>query len=166
MAALPKAQHEQFARFVAFGDTPTKAYEKAYPGSKGAAASANALLKNPKISERVSELRPAAVESTVRASGIDKASWLKDLRELFIQARVAEQFGAAIKAAEVIGKSLGYLEKSEDASEKPTKVDYGWVEQSREKSNTSHSQASEGSTIVDPDSRASVAPLAAGNRLH
>lgn len=130
MPVLSRARHEQFALGVASGKSPTKAYEEAYPGSKGAAASGNALLKNPKISERVRELRPSAQEKAIQLSGIDKASWLKDLRELHILAREKEQFGAAIKAAEVIGKSLGYLEVDKADGEKPTKIAYGWVDSS------------------------------------
>jgi hypothetical protein len=56
MSVLDNPRHEQFARLVAAGETPAKAY--ALAGYKKAGASANAarLLRNDSVSSRVAEL--------------------------------------------------------------------------------------------------------------
>ena len=81
MAALTNPKHEHFAQLVAAGQSPTKAYALAGYSEKGAAHSANRLLKDSKVSARVSGLREAVAERAVEKAALDRAWVLAQLRE-------------------------------------------------------------------------------------
>jgi hypothetical protein len=57
MPILDNSRHEQFAQFVAAGDTAASAYRRAGYGGPGAAQSDARLLKLPNVLARVGELR-------------------------------------------------------------------------------------------------------------
>lgn len=56
MPALENPQHEMFCNFIARGNVPVTAYVGA--GYKRDPAAAAALLKLPRIAERIEELKP------------------------------------------------------------------------------------------------------------
>jgi hypothetical protein len=61
----PNQRHERFAQLAASGETGAAAYREAY-GTEGASAEAGAsrLLRNDKVSERISELQKASATAT------------------------------------------------------------------------------------------------------
>lgn len=91
MAALQNAKHERFAQNVADGMDGGKAYiEAGYESNANAAAvSANRLLKNAKVAERVEELLQRrqqieirATEKAVEKLAIDKERILSELAKI------------------------------------------------------------------------------------
>jgi phage terminase small subunit len=122
MAALTNPKHEHFAQLVAAGETPAKSYALVGYSEKGAAQSANRLLKDAKVSTRVSGLREAVAERAVEKAALDRAWVLAQLRENVERAMQAKaptdengrpcgeyryEGQVANRALELIGKELG-----------------------------------------------------------
>jgi|SRR5579871_1665144 len=122
MAALNNPKHEHFAQLIAAGESATKAYGLAGYSEKGAAASANRLLKDAKVHARVQELQAAVSERAVEKAALDRAWVLDRLKENVERAMQAaapvDEEGhpcgeyryegqTANRALELIGKELG-----------------------------------------------------------
>lgn len=123
---LKNAKHEHFSQLVAGGKPPTAAYVLAGYSEHGAAQSANRLLKNAEIADRIAQLRKA-VEEPARERAIEKAAvskaWvLSELMENVSMAKQAvpvlnkkgeptgeyqQNLSAANRALELLGKELG-----------------------------------------------------------
>lgn len=109
MPILPNARHERFAQALAAGKTADEAYQDAgYAENRG---NATRLKANESMIARVAELlNKAAVKAEVTIDTI--ADMLREDREL---ARETKQVGAAVRAAESLGKLYGhYIERSEN----------------------------------------------------
>src|SRR5215467_4864524 len=81
MPTLKNPKHEHFAQLIASGESPTKSYALAGYSDKGAAQSANRLLKDAKIRARISELQAAVSERAVEKAAVDRAWVLARLKE-------------------------------------------------------------------------------------
>lgn len=122
MPARNNPKHEHFAQLIAAGESATNAYSLAGYSENGAAQSANRLLKDAKVRERVSELQEAVAERAVEKAALDRAWVLDRLRENVERAMKAtapvDEDGrpcgeyryegqVANRALELIGKELG-----------------------------------------------------------
>jgi phage terminase small subunit len=122
---LNNAKHEHFAHLVAKGETPPKAYVKSGFSERGAAQSANRLLKNADVSARIAQLRKSieepARERAIEKAAVDKAWVLEQLIEVVHMAKATDpvldrdgnptgelkqNLAAANKALELIGKEF------------------------------------------------------------
>lgn len=109
---LNNAKHEHFAHLIAKGETPPKAYVKSGFSERGAAQSANRLLKNADVSERIAQLRKSieepARERAIEKAAVDKAWVLDQLIEVVKMAKEPAEMNlaAANKALELIGKEF------------------------------------------------------------
>lgn len=101
MSVLANARHERFAQELAKGKTYVQAHEIA--GFRPNDGNASKLAARPEIQERVKEMTGRAAE---RAE-ITKADVLAMLIEDRMLARAEKQTGAAIRAAELLGKEIG-----------------------------------------------------------
>jgi len=126
MGILKNKRHEHFAQLVANGKTPPQAYVAAGYSEHGAAQSANRLLKNVEIANRVSELQ-RTIEEPARERAIEKTAleraWVIDqLMENVAMAKQAvpvfdrkgnptgiyeQNLAAANRALELLGKEVG-----------------------------------------------------------
>ena len=106
MALTPK--QEKFAQCVASGMTRSAAYRVAYDAENSSNpvvwTEACLLYQNPNVSKRISELQ-LPIEEQV---GITLKSHIEDTMIIKQAAFDAEDYGAANKANENIGKLLGY----------------------------------------------------------
>lgn len=108
-------QQEKFAQGIASGLSQADAYRAAYPKSKkwkvdAIYSTASQLAADPKVSQRIQELRKPIVE----AAQLTLSEHLGELARLKLLAEVAEQLPAAIRAEELRGKASGhYIERKE-----------------------------------------------------
>jgi len=112
MPALHNQRHEAFARAVAEGKSLASAYAAA--GYRRHAANPTRLKGRREIDERIREIEATqqlvqekAVERAIDAAAITRAGVLQMLIEDHSLAREKGQIGAAIRAAELLGKELG-----------------------------------------------------------
>jgi phage terminase small subunit len=106
-------KQEAFAQAVASGMNQSDAYRQAY-NAKGKASginvSASKLMADPKIAQRVEEIRAKGAER----AAMTLESHLQKLADLRDAAQSARQFSAAIAAEIARGKAAGvHVEKSE-----------------------------------------------------
>ena len=106
-------KQEAFAQAVASGMNQSDAYRQAY-NAKGKASginvSASKLMADPKIAQRVEEIRAKGAER----AAMTLESHLQTLADLRDAAQSARQFSAAIAAEIARGKAAGvHVEKSE-----------------------------------------------------
>jgi phage terminase small subunit len=121
MAILKNAKYEHFAQLIVKGVNATEAAIGAGYGEKRAHISGCELLKNPKVSVRITELSALVSERVTEKTGIDKAWVMNQLVEVVSMAKAAEpvldsegnptgeykqNLGAANKALELIGKEF------------------------------------------------------------
>ena len=116
MAALNNPKHEHFAQLIAAGESATNAYSLTGYSENGAAQSANRLLKDAKVRERVSELQEAVAERAVEKAALDRAWVLDRLRENVERAMkaTAELLGAR-SAAQQGQESIGRRRHSSES---------------------------------------------------
>ena len=81
MAVLKNPKWEKFAQGVATGLSGTEAYIRAGYGKAGAAVSANRLLRNANIRQRVDELTERVAEKVLEVSIADRKNRLAALNE-------------------------------------------------------------------------------------
>ncbi len=130
---LKNAKHEHFAQLLAKGESAPKAYVLVGYSESGAAQSANRLLKNAEVAQRIEELIKAVEqpsrERAIEKAAVDKAWVLKELVEVVKMGKQAEpvldnegnpigeykqNLGAVNKALELVGKELGmFIDRSE-----------------------------------------------------
>lgn len=130
---LKNAKHEHFALLVAGGKTPPKAYVIAGYSKNGAQQSANRLLRDAVIADRIDELRKSVEEPSreraIEKAAVDKAWVLSELVEIVSMAKAADpvldnegnptgeykqNLAAANRALELVGKELGmFIERKE-----------------------------------------------------
>lgn len=133
MGILKNAKHEHFAHLVAKGETPPRAYVASGFSERGAAQSANRLLKNADVRARVEQLQKSieepARERAIEKAAVDKAWVLNQLIEVVKMAKAAEpvrdangeaigeykqNLAAANKALELIGKEFSmFIDRKE-----------------------------------------------------
>jgi phage terminase small subunit len=114
MAVLRNSQHEKCSQLVASGVKATQAYISCGYSEKGAAQSANNLLKRTEVAARVSELKEMAAYSSAQESVLNRTRVLHRLDHLSRKAEEARQFSAAGRCEELLGKELGmFVERSE-----------------------------------------------------
>lgn len=112
MAKLSSARHERFCREYVIDGNATQAYIRAGYSENGAAQSAAALLRNPKISSRIAELqRKVAEKAEITAEKV-----IDDLEALGSKAAGEGQYSAAIRAKELVGKHIGMWPNKVDAN--------------------------------------------------
>jgi hypothetical protein len=119
MPALPNPRWERFAQELAKGQPATRAYVLA--GYRSNSGNASTLKAQQSVSKRVMEL--LAHREEIEAKGIARAIEQRgitsgDVMAMLIEdhdsARAKGQFGAAIRAAELLGKELGmFVERRE-----------------------------------------------------
>ena len=126
MPILRNSKHEKFAHGVAKGLAAGQAYRDAGYSGKGADQSAAALLRNPKISERVDEIK-GNIEKAVEAKVSVSKSWVisklkANLERALQEVEVLDHKGkptgeyryegnVANRALELIGKELGMFKE-------------------------------------------------------
>jgi phage terminase small subunit len=121
MPILSNARHERFAQALAAGKTADEAYQQA--GYKQSRPAASRLSTNVNVKARVAELlNKSALKADVTRETI--ADMLRADRTL---ARELSQVGAAVRAAESLGKLYGhYVEhKSLTIDDKRSPTDWG-----------------------------------------
>lgn len=106
-APLRDPKHEQFVQLVVSGLSAPKAYTSAGYSTKGAPQSANRLLKRADVARRFAYLQAAIAQHGIQKAAVDRARVLARLDELSREAQAKEQFTAAIRAEELLGKELG-----------------------------------------------------------
>lgn len=133
-APMKNAKHEHFAHLVSKGEKASRAYVTAGYSTAGAEQSANRLLKNADVRERIAQLR-ATIEQPSRERAIEKAAvdkaWVLHNLTLIVKMgmaveKVRDEEGnelgelkaanlpAANKALELVGKELGmFIERRE-----------------------------------------------------
>lgn len=98
---LENPRHERFAQAVASGETADAAYAAA--GYKSDRANAIRLKASPAVAERVAELQGAGAaraEFTVERV-------VKELFRTYLESKAANQHGPAVRAMELIGRTVG-----------------------------------------------------------
>ncbi len=116
MAKLDNPRHESFCReYVIDVTNQAAAAIRAGYSAKTAASQASRLLKNVNVAARVAELQAEAAErNEVTVDNV--IAELVDLRD---GAKAAKQFGPAIRAEELRGKTLGmFVDTKRDDSHK------------------------------------------------
>ena len=114
MDILRNPRHEKFSQIVASGVRATQAYVSCGYSEKGAAQSANNLLKKRDVAARISELKELAASSSAQESALNRNSVLHRLHHLSRKAEEAGHFSAAARCQELIGKELGmFVDRSE-----------------------------------------------------
>lgn len=106
MPVLTNPRWEKFARAVATGVTPTKAYSMAgYSHNPG---SAGRLHKTEEVCKRINELGERATEKALDRACISKEWVLGSMQEVAIRCMSAEDFqpAAAIRALELLGREI------------------------------------------------------------
>ena len=115
MAELSNPRHERFAQLLVEGNAADKAYAKA--GYKPSRHHASRLATKGNIKARVAELQKRAGEK----HDVTMAGVVKNLIDLGDKAAAAGQFGPAIRAQELIGKTIAaFTDVSRDDSRKMT----------------------------------------------
>lgn len=110
MPILKNPRHEKFCQFYSQGMSQEDAYEKA--GYKRNRKSANNLWTKMDIKQRVSEIKEELQEEIKVEFKMSKEEVLNELLTNANLARQAEQYSAANKAMELIGKEIGlFVEK-------------------------------------------------------
>ena len=124
----PKQRH--FCRSVVSGCTMSDAYRQAYNTGNMKPATVNreahTLMADPKIATRVESLQKAKDRAVVASAISDRERVLDKLRHFMEHAEPSD--GAKIRAAELVGKSIG-LFKDVTVTEEPVRT----VEELREK---------------------------------
>jgi hypothetical protein len=131
---LKNAKHEHFAQLVAKGEKASRAYVTAGYSKAGAEQSANRLLKNADVCERIAQLRAAieqpSRERAIEKAAVDKAWVLHNLTQIVKMGMAVEpvrdeegnelgelkaaNLPAANKALELVGKELGmFIDRKE-----------------------------------------------------
>lgn len=101
MPLLADVREEQFAQLVASGKTVKDARKEAgYP--HGGKWSMKRLMIEPRIKERIDELRSRAAHQAV----LSRVDILNGIVEEWRLSRLAAQHGASLKAAEMLGSEL------------------------------------------------------------
>jgi len=104
---LQNPQHECFAHLYAAGLTATKAcVSSGYP-EQGASPAASRLLGTPEVRARVTGLQEARAYRVVREAAAERAQVLAKLDTARQQAEKKGDYGAAIRALELLGRELG-----------------------------------------------------------
>lgn len=103
MPALDNPRRERFCQEYVVDGNATQAYIRAGYSEKGAAQSAAALLRNPKISSRIAELKAKVLERLE----ITQESVLREIEDTRANAAACEQHATALKASELKGKHIG-----------------------------------------------------------
>jgi hypothetical protein len=119
MPALHNQRHEAFARGIAEGKSLAAAFVAA--GYRPHPANPTRLRGRREIDERIGEIRATqqlvqerALERAIDEASITCAEVLRMLIETYNFAREKGQIGAAVRAAELLGKSLGmFVERRE-----------------------------------------------------
>ena len=113
----PKQQH--FCQAVASGCTMSDAYREAYNTSKMKPATVNreahALMANPKITARVEVLQRAKDRAVIASSLSDRERVLRKLRAVMDS---QENVMAQLRAAELLGKSIGLFKDVVETEER------------------------------------------------
>lgn len=156
MPELRNHKQEIFARFLADDHSQSESYELA--GYRPSTANASTLANKPEVRQRVAELkeekmqRQVELQARLQALGADSPDdvlseeaeevirWTQDRvrTELFKNARLAQsqnEFTAANKSLELIGKSLGMWEadKSKDNGKEKTQVSIAFIQEQAER---------------------------------
>ena len=114
MSILRNPRHEKFSQVVASDVRATQAYVSCGYSEKGAAQSANNLLKKRDVAARISELKELAAYSSAQESVLNRTRVLHRLDHLSRKAEAAGQLSAAARCEELIGKELGmFVDRSE-----------------------------------------------------
>lgn len=110
---LKNPRREKFCQLCASGVKPVDAYISLGYSKNGAPQSASALLKNPEVSNRVREIQEEVSAYTVANVTFDRERVLARLDVLSRKAEAAEQYSAAAKCEELLGKHVGmWVERS------------------------------------------------------
>ncbi len=114
MGVLAKPQQETFALLVASGVKRADAYTSAGYSPKGADRGSARLLKNVRVSTRVTELVTECSDSIVKRLILDRNRTLSRLNQSIDRALSDSNYQAAIKGLELLGKELGmFIDRSE-----------------------------------------------------
>jgi phage terminase small subunit len=112
MPILPNPRWEKYAQCVASGMTPGRA-----AASAGYAKSGNnqgRLKTIPEVARRIEEVRIQLYEATIKKSAVEKSHVIQSIIETREAAKAAMQYGAALKADELLGKTIGmFIERRE-----------------------------------------------------
>ena len=104
---LDNQKWENFARYIANGETQAKAAVLAGFKEANAHIRGSVLMKKPEIGLRVEELKRVSSERAVTGLSVNKAWVLRNLKEIALQAKSEGDWSGANRAWELIGKELG-----------------------------------------------------------
>lgn len=114
-------RQQKFAQFVALGNmhTTDAARQAGYKDSPFLGITASRIAKQPIVANEISRL-----QQQLRASlTITAESWLKELTEIYSDAKSEQDRTSALRALELAGKHLGLLEpKRDDGSSRAAEV--------------------------------------------
>ena len=113
MGALRNPRHERFALLVAHGTPPVKAF--ATCGYKKSASGVSHLHKNPKVADRINELRAIVTQSVAQHIAkefiVQRSAVLGGLWEIAVKGKSES---ARVRAFELCGKEIGmFVDRSE-----------------------------------------------------
>lgn len=109
MVMLANAKYEHFAQLVAKGETPPKAYVAVGYSDKGAAQSANRLLRVAEVCARVAEIRAAVNERMIEKTAYDLGAAMIEAEEARALAVEVRNPAAAVAAVGLKAKLNGLL---------------------------------------------------------
>ncbi len=104
---LDNQKWENFARYIASGETQAKAAKLAGFKENNAHIRGCVLMKKDEIRLRVEELKRVSSERAVTGLSVNKAWVLRNLKEIALQAKSEGDWSGANRAWELIGKELG-----------------------------------------------------------
>jgi hypothetical protein len=112
MPLLPNPRWEKYCQGIASGLKPGRAAKEAGYSKNG--NNQSRLKTLPEIQKRIEELRMAIHEVTIQKSGVDKKAVIRSIEQTREAAKAAMQYGAALKADELLGKTIGmFIERRE-----------------------------------------------------
>ncbi len=106
MALLKRRKEEEFSRYLAEGNTQTKAAEMAGYAASHAASQGCVLSKKPHIRARVEELREMGSKEIGKSIAVTKDWVIQGLVQNIVDAREDKQYAVVKGCFELIGKEL------------------------------------------------------------
>jgi hypothetical protein len=112
MPILKNARHENFAQLIAAGKSAQDAYkEVGYPASP---SNPYRLKQKIDVARRIEELQLQSFEKAMKVTCVTKVAIIDSLIATRDAAKKEKQYSAAIKADELLGKTIGlFIERSE-----------------------------------------------------
>jgi phage terminase small subunit len=111
MSILKNQKHELFCQLIVEGKGIGDAYTLAGYEGAGAYQSGSQLLRKPKISARIEEMKANIVQAQEIRVGVSKGWVIEELQKVYKLSSKAGQFTPANKSLELLGKELGMFKE-------------------------------------------------------